>query len=119
MADEPVNPRDEEIEAIQRIAASRDGMLLHRYLRRILESCRLTEDPGTLQRHEGARILARDLMGHMARGIEGSSGRPDDSTILSSGSPTAARPRGTRSEQRRARWAAQSAAERPTEPDEA
>ena len=92
--DEPLTPKDEEIQAIERIASSRDGMLLHRYLRRILESCRLTDDANSLQRHEGARMLARDLMTIMAKSIEHGIGRPapaDTSIIPAAGKPIAAR----------------------------
>ena len=90
-----VTPRDEEIEAIQRIAATRDGMLLHRYLRRILECVSPSSvDPHMLQSREGARILARDLMAHMAPAIENRLGRPNsaDAAILpAAGKPISAR----------------------------
>lgn len=100
MTDEPINPRDEEIEALDRIARTRDGMLLHRYLRRILEAVIDFQQDGALQTHNGRRTLARDLMGHMAQGIEGTSGRSDSSEpILSAGSgriATRRRPAGSR-----------------------
>ncbi len=75
MSDEPLSPIQEEIEALARIARTHDGRLLHRYLRRILETVFDTPDDGTLRSHNGRRTLARDLMGHMAPGIEGDSGR--------------------------------------------
>lgn len=73
MTDE-LSPVTEEIEAIDRIACTHDGRLLHRYLRRVLEGVGLP-DVGALPFFHGRRTLARDLMGHMARGIEGDSGR--------------------------------------------
>lgn len=85
MTDE-INPRDEEKQALDRLARTYDGVLLHRYLRRILEDVRVTDDPGALQRHAGARTLARDLMGHMAAGIESNRGRSGaDDAVLGSG----------------------------------
>ena len=92
---EDLDPRQEEVDAIARIAATRDGMLLHRYLRRILECVSpSTTDHHMLQIREGARILARDLMAHMAPAIENRLGRPDtaDATLLpAAGKPTASR----------------------------
>jgi hypothetical protein len=98
MIDEPISPVAEEIEALDRIALTHDGRLLHRYLRRILETVYDTADDGALRVHTGRRTLARDLMSHMARGIEGSSGRYEsrgDEPILNrSGSgPTGSRRR--------------------------
>lgn len=75
MTDEPLSLVAEEIEALDRIGRTHDGRLLHRYLRRILETVFDTPNDGALRSHNGRRTLARDLMGHMARGIEGSSGR--------------------------------------------
>jgi hypothetical protein len=40
----PVNPAKEEREALARIALTHDGLLLHRYLRRVLEGVILTTD---------------------------------------------------------------------------
>lgn len=80
MTDEPINPLDEEREAIARIGFTADGGLMHRYLRRVLEGCRATEESGALQRQEGARIFARDLMALMAEGID--SGRRADTQPL-------------------------------------
>jgi hypothetical protein len=86
MSDKPESLFDEEREALDRIARTRDGLLFHRFLRRVLEQCSGLVDPRALQIREGARILARDLMGHMARGIEGSIGRTDDTPLLNRGS---------------------------------
>lgn len=83
MDDEPINPVAEEIEALDRIARTHDGGLLHRYLRRVLENVGLPE-VGALPFIHGRRTLARDLMSHMAKGIEGSSGRSDNA-ILNAG----------------------------------
>jgi hypothetical protein len=74
MSDEPLSPIAEEIEAIDRIARTHDGRMLHRYLRRVLEGLG-PADVGALPFFHGRRTLARDLMGHMAQGIEGDSGR--------------------------------------------
>jgi hypothetical protein len=67
---EEVNPHDEEKQAIDRIARTHDGRLLHRYFRRILETCSDFAEPHTLQAHNGRRSLARDLMLLMAKGID-------------------------------------------------
>lgn len=94
-----VNPQQEEREAIARIALTPDGLLQHRYLRRILESCRATEIDGALSRHEGARILARDLMAIMAEGIESNrAGSSTDQPLVtrSAGPVAVARTSGTR-----------------------
>jgi hypothetical protein len=78
VSDDPINPITEEIEALDRIARTWDGRLLHRYLRRILESAYDFQKVTALRTHNGRRTLARDLMGHMAAGIEGTSGRRDE-----------------------------------------
>ncbi len=96
MTDEPLSPLDEERKAIARIGFTEDGRLLHRYLRRLLESCRATEEGGALQRHEGGRILARDLMALMAEGIDGRD-RTDQPLVPRTGGPVAVtRARGAR-----------------------
>lgn len=78
-----LTPEQEEIDAIARLARSADGALIRRYFRRQLESCRLTDDNGALQRHEGARILARDFMIHMDRGLEPHAGNdPAEEPVL-------------------------------------
>lgn len=91
---EPINPVTEEFEALDRIARTYDGRLLHRYLRRVLEAVYDTPDETALRSHNGRRTLARDLMGHMALGIEGTSGRRDeqrgDEPILTRSSRSAA-----------------------------
>jgi hypothetical protein len=99
------DPTKEEIDAIERLARSPDGPFIRRYFRRVLESCRLTDDAGALQRHEGARILARDFLVHMDRGLETPLDRTSD-TILRSPSPVARA--GSLTERRRAIWAADS-----------
>jgi hypothetical protein len=87
-----ISPVEEERLAIDRIARTRDGVLLHRYLRRILEAVHDLPDMSALPLATGRRTLARDLMRLMADGIEGTSGRSDDSPILTrsgrSGAPT-------------------------------
>lgn len=95
----------EEVEAIQRLARNSDGPLIRRYFRRILESCRVTEDIGALQRQEGARILARDFMVHMDHGLEAPSDRTDDPILTRSPSTVASA--GTLAERRRRAWAAE------------
>lgn len=69
MNDEPLSPQAEEVAAIDRIASSADGLLLHRFLRRELEACINFQDSGALRAHHGRRTLARDLMALMAEGI--------------------------------------------------
>jgi hypothetical protein len=69
MTDEPVNPVDEELAAIARIGFTDDGLLLHRHLRRILETVFDTPMDGALLSHNGRRSLARDLMAQMREGI--------------------------------------------------
>lgn len=94
MTDQPeTDPRIEELEALDRIARTSDGRLFHRYLRRILEGCSDVLPDGALQAHNGRRSLARDLMRHMASGIEGTSERRheqrgDESILGRNGSTT-------------------------------
>src|SRR6266403_1965473 len=64
------NPFTEEIEAVKRIASTGDGRLLHRYLRRVLETVIDLQEGGALQAQNGRRSLARDLMKLMAEGID-------------------------------------------------
>lgn len=87
---EELSPQAQEIEALDRIARTPDGAMLHRYLRRVLESVRVTEDIGALQRQEGARMFAKDLMRHMAQAVEANSGRTEP--ILSSAASPAGAP---------------------------
>lgn len=63
-----INPVIEEKEALERIARTLDGRLLHRYLRRVLEGVIIAEG-SALSMHAGRRSLARDLMAEMAQGI--------------------------------------------------
>ena len=80
-----MSAEQDEIDAIARLARSSDGPLIRRYFRRQLESCRLTDDGGALQRHEGARILARDFLIHMDHGLEtpdARSGNTGDDRVL-------------------------------------
>jgi len=67
---EEITPKQEETEALVRIAASRDGALLHRYLRRVLETVIDLDSDGALREQNGRRSLARDLMRLMAEGID-------------------------------------------------
>ena len=115
MSDDPINPVTEEAEAIDRIARTHDGRLLHRYLRRVLETVADIQDTGALQSHNGRRTLARDLMRLMAPGIEGTSDRGDHPILSRAGKPVAARA-GSRAEQRRAIWAAERGADTSTGP---
>ena len=83
MTDVAVNPIKEEIEAIEAIARSRDGQLLHRYLRRVLETVVDIQEASALYAQNGRRSLARDLMRHMAEGIDDNrSTSTDDAPIL-------------------------------------
>lgn len=83
MADD-ITPVQEEKEAIVRIAGSRDGLLLHRYLRRVLETVVDLESGGALKQQNGRRSLARDLMRLMAEGIiDGGRADPGNDPILS------------------------------------
>ncbi|TAL43837.1 MAG: hypothetical protein EPN91_05630 [Salinibacterium sp.] len=77
MTVEPMTPHEEEADAIKRIAQGRDGLLLHRYLRRILEAVVDLDSESALRSHNGRRSLARDLMRLMAEGID--EHRPDSS----------------------------------------
>lgn len=87
MTDE-LNPHQEEREAIEAIARTREGLMLHRYLRRVLETVIDLQDGSALKQQNGRRSLARDLMRLMAEGIDG---RRTDS---SSDDPILTRPRG-------------------------
>jgi|HubBroStandDraft_1064217.scaffolds.fasta_scaffold41251_4 hypothetical protein len=82
MTNAHVTSEQEEIDAIHRLSRSSDGPLVRRYFRRQLESCRATDDDGALQRHEGARILARDFLIHMDQGLEPTDAGRTDDTIL-------------------------------------
>lgn len=83
MTVEPRTPHEEEADALRRIARSGDGLLLHRYLRRILEGVVDLDSDGALRAHNGRRSLARDLMRLMAEGIdEHRSDSSSDASIL-------------------------------------
>ncbi len=94
-ADKPISLTEQEINAIKAIARTDDGALLHRYLRRVLETVFEMQSDGALREQNGRRSLARDLMRHMAEGIDERRAHSDD-PILSrpSGGVTVARPRG-------------------------
>ena len=97
--DQPLTPAAEEIEAIKRIGFTADGALLHRFLRRVLEGVVDVVDESTLLSQNGRRSLARDLMRHMAEGIEARrDGRSTEDPILtrSSGGAVVAPARGAR-----------------------
>lgn len=88
MTEQPdIHPLAEEKAAIKAIASSRDGALLHRYLRRVLETVIDLDSEGALREQNGRRSLARDLMRHMAEGLN------DDRTD-SSNAPILARSSG-------------------------
>jgi len=57
-------------EAIDRIARTADGLLLYRFLQKVLcGTVAAQSDHGALPFHEGRRTLARDLMAFMSEGI--------------------------------------------------
>jgi hypothetical protein len=88
----PIDLLSEEIEALDRIARTYDGLLLHRFLRRALEAVYELQTDSALRAGEGRRSLARDLMRHMARGIEGQTSAARDSSIIArTGSTTGTR----------------------------
>lgn len=87
MTDEPLNPHQEEADALRRIAATSDGALFHRYLRRVLETVIDLESDSALRQQNGRRSLARDLMRLMAEGL-------NDHRTDSSDAPILARARG-------------------------
>ena len=82
MTEQPtiLNPLDDEKRAIDLIARTPEGRLLHRYLRRVLEGVVDMPDNGALTSHNGRRTLARDLMRLMAQGIEDTSAARTGST---------------------------------------
>lgn len=102
MSEEQINPLLEEAVAIDRIARSPDGRLLHRYLRRVLEAVYDLQDDGALRQGNGRRSLARDLMRLMASGIEGLSDRTDDPILTRASQPIARA--GSLTERRRRAW---------------
>ena len=65
-ADKPLSPNEQEANAIKAIAKSDDGALLHRYLRRILETVIELQVDSALREQNGRRSLARALMRLMA-----------------------------------------------------
>lgn len=83
MTDEPISPQTEEADAIKAIARSRDGALLHRYLRRVLETVIDIQEVSALQAQNGRRSLARDLMRLMAEEIDQHGSDSADAPILS------------------------------------
>lgn len=93
--DKPLSLTEQEINAIKAIALSDDGALLHRYLRRVLETVIDMQSDGALREQNGRRSLARDLMRHMAEGLNDRRDASND-PILSrpSGGIAVARPRG-------------------------
>lgn len=96
MIDE-ISPQQEEADALRRMAATHDGTLLHRYLRRVLEAVVDLDSDGALRAHYGRRSLARDLMRLMAEGIDVNRSTSDSVPILSrTGGPVAVRGRARR-----------------------
>lgn len=98
MTDEINNPLKEEIEAIQAIARSREGAALHRYLRRVLETVIEIQEASALYAQNGRRSLARDLMRHMAEGIDDNrdTSSSDAPILARAGKPVAVAARGRR-----------------------
>ena len=82
MTEEIISPQQEEADALRRIAASRDGALFHRYLRRVLETVIDLQDDGALRQQNGRRSLARDLMRLMAEGLNDHGSASTDNPIL-------------------------------------
>lgn len=68
-------------EALDRIARTRDGDLLYRYLQKRLMGVCLSADMGALQSDNGERKFAAELMGRMAQGIKESSSVGPDRAI--------------------------------------
>ena len=57
-------------DALDRIARTLDGILLYRYLQKVMMSVVMPSAPErALPANEGRRSLAAELMGHMAEGI--------------------------------------------------
>ena len=57
-------------EALDRVARTADGLLLYRYLQKVMMSVVTPSAPKrALPVNEGRRSLAAELMGHMAEGI--------------------------------------------------
>lgn len=97
MTDEPLSLEQEERDAIRRIAGTRDGALLHRYFRRVLEEVIVADVSGALRAHQGRRTLARDLMRLMAEGIDEHRSDTDDPILARTrGAVSVARTRGRR-----------------------
>lgn len=94
--DKPLSLTEQEINAIKAIARTDDGALLHRFLRRVLEAVIDMDSDGALRAQNGRRSLARDLMRHMAEGIDERRAYSSDDSILArpSGGVTVARARG-------------------------
>lgn len=82
MTDEPINPHQEEADALRRFAASSDGALFHRYLRRVLETVIDLDSDSALRQQNGRRSLARDLMRLMAEGLNDHRTDSTDGPIL-------------------------------------
>lgn len=72
----PLNPVKEEADAIAALGLTHDGRLLHRYLRRVLETVIDLESDGALRQQNGRRTLARDLMRNLDQAVD----RTDSST---------------------------------------
>jgi hypothetical protein len=93
--DKPLSLTEQEINAIKAIARSDDGALLHRYLRRVLETVFEMQTDGALREQNGRRSLARDLMRHMAEGIDERRSHSNEPILTRpSGGVAVARPRG-------------------------
>lgn len=82
---------DDITQAIDRIARTQDGELLYRHLQKILCGVVRGAPDHTLREHVGRQILASDLMGLMAKGIDESGGRTSTSSDAT-GSSASERP---------------------------
>jgi len=80
--DKPLSLNEQESNAIKAIARTDDGVLLHRYLRRVLETVFDMDSDSALRQQNGRRSLARDLMRLMAEGIDERHGSSSDDPIL-------------------------------------
>lgn len=81
------DPFQQEREAIERIGLTPDGLMLHRYLRRVLEMIPADLSHGALEVDTGRRSLARNLMVILAAGIEANRERSDEPVIRNASKP--------------------------------
>jgi hypothetical protein len=87
------------LEAIDRIARTPDGVSLYLYCQRRMMAVAHSSEPHTLQRSEGERTFALQLIGLMTKGLIEGGGRPsisgpgsDDEPIIFAGPKPIAQP---------------------------